>query len=100
MLERLQLLNVGPAPEIKLEFAPRLNLLTGELCRRPPPKAEAGRDAGDASTMSLTCAPEPSSFDVKVRQKGLSTIAELIGYERSRCTHRMSNRESGRNLRH
>jgi hypothetical protein len=30
MLESLQLQNVGPAPEMKLELAPRLNLITGD----------------------------------------------------------------------
>ena len=30
MLERLQLRNVGPAPEMALEFAPRINLITGD----------------------------------------------------------------------
>jgi hypothetical protein len=30
MLESLYLQNVGPAPEMKLEFAPRLNLITGD----------------------------------------------------------------------
>jgi AAA domain, putative AbiEii toxin, Type IV TA system len=30
MLEHLHLMNVGPAPEMRLELAPRLNLLTGD----------------------------------------------------------------------
>jgi AAA domain, putative AbiEii toxin, Type IV TA system len=30
MLEMLHLKNVGPAPEMKLEFAPRLNVITGD----------------------------------------------------------------------
>jgi predicted ATPase len=30
MLEYLHLINVGPAPEMELDFAPRLNLLTGD----------------------------------------------------------------------
>ena len=30
MLERLQLRNVGPAPAMALEFAPRINLITGD----------------------------------------------------------------------
>lgn len=30
MLESLHLQNVGPAPEMKMEFAPRLNLITGD----------------------------------------------------------------------
>ncbi|MFL5345615.1 MAG: AAA family ATPase [Hyalangium sp.] len=30
MLDSLQLQNVGPAPELKLELAPRLNLITGD----------------------------------------------------------------------
>jgi AAA domain, putative AbiEii toxin, Type IV TA system len=30
MLERLHLKNVGPAPELEMEFAPRVNLITGD----------------------------------------------------------------------
>ncbi len=30
MLEKLRLKNVGPAPEMEMEFAPRLNLITGD----------------------------------------------------------------------
>lgn len=30
MLERLELLHVGPAPKLEFDFAPRLNLLTGD----------------------------------------------------------------------
>jgi hypothetical protein len=30
MLESLHLQNVGPAPEIEMELAPRLNLITGD----------------------------------------------------------------------
>jgi hypothetical protein len=30
MLQHLQLKNVGPAPEVEIEFAPRLNLFTGD----------------------------------------------------------------------
>jgi hypothetical protein len=30
MLESLHLQNVGPAPEMKMELAPRLNLITGD----------------------------------------------------------------------
>ncbi len=30
MLESLHLKNVGPAPEMKMELAPRLNLITGD----------------------------------------------------------------------
>ena len=30
MLEYLHLINVGPAPEMELRLAPRLNLLTGD----------------------------------------------------------------------
>ena len=30
MLERLELKNVGPAPEMALDMAPRLNLITGD----------------------------------------------------------------------
>src|SRR4051812_29392166 len=30
MLELLHLTNVGPAPEMKMELAPRLNLITGD----------------------------------------------------------------------
>ena len=34
MLERLQLENVGPAPKMVLDLAPRLNLITGDNGRR------------------------------------------------------------------
>ena len=30
MLEKLHLKNVGPAPELEMEFAPRVNLITGD----------------------------------------------------------------------
>jgi recombinational DNA repair ATPase RecF len=30
MLEKLHLKNVGPAPELEMEFAPRLNIITGD----------------------------------------------------------------------
>ena len=30
MLEDLELLNVGPAPRMKAQFAPRVNLVTGD----------------------------------------------------------------------
>ena len=30
MLERLELENVGPAPEMMLNLAPRMNLITGD----------------------------------------------------------------------
>lgn len=30
MLDSLQLQNVGPAPQMRMEFAPRLNLITGD----------------------------------------------------------------------
>ena len=30
MIEHLRLENVGPAPEMALDFAPRVNLLTGD----------------------------------------------------------------------
>jgi hypothetical protein len=40
MLESIHLKNVGPAPEMKMDLAPRLNLITGDNCPAtitPPP---------------------------------------------------------------
>ena len=37
MLESLHLLNVGPAPEMKMELAPRLNLIRGQRARQELP---------------------------------------------------------------
>ena len=88
MIEYLRLRNVGPAPEMEMELAPRLNLITGDnglgksflldliwwaLTRRWPQEVNPHMNAGYAARpgrparMRLSCfvrgggAPHPST---------------------------------------
>ena len=82
MLESLHLLNVGPAPEMKMELAPRLNLITGDnglgksflldvawwaLTRKWPHDLNANLTSGYAARPTNMKAP--ASITLKVHSK-------------------------------
>jgi hypothetical protein len=89
MLESLHLLNVGPAPEMRLELAPRLNLITGDnglgksflldvawwaLTRKWPHDLNANLTSGYAARPTNVKAP--ASITLKVRSQSRSVEYE------------------------
>ena len=87
MLESIHLRNVGPAPEMKMELAPRLNLITGDnglgksflldvawwaLTRKWPQDLNANLPPGYAARP--TNVREPASITLKVRGKAGSAV--------------------------
>jgi len=88
MLERLKLQNVGPAPSMEIEFAPRVNLITGDnglgksflldiawwaLTRRWPQDLNVNLTSGYAARP--TTVKEPASITLTVRGKAGKTVA-------------------------
>lgn len=86
MLECLKLTNVGPAPEMTLQFAPRLNLFTGDnglgksflldvawwaLTRRWP------QQVNPAMTSGLPALPHDSAAAAKIHVRGRSTNGDV-----------------------
>ncbi len=85
MLESLHLKNVGPAPEMKLELAPRMNLITGDnglgksflldvawwaLTRQWPHQLNSNLTSGYAARPTNAKLPATIAFKVKGKSKG------------------------------
>ena len=85
MLERLELKNVGPAPEMALDMAPRLNLITGDnglgksflldvawwaLTRKWPRDLNPRLTSGYAARPTDIRKPAKLGFTVKTATKG------------------------------
>jgi hypothetical protein len=88
VLKRLELRNVGPAPHMALDLAPRLNIVTGDnglgksflldvawwaLTRRWPRDLNADLNSGFPARPRLVEAPATISFDVEGKAGGLAS---------------------------
>ncbi len=98
MLESLQLQNVGPAPEMKLELAPRLNLITGDnglgktflldvawwaLTRRWPQDLNANLTSGYAARPTDIGKKASISFEVETKSGRVAYESPYFAEEQS-----------------
>jgi len=98
MLEHLHLKNVGPAPEMQLEFAPRLNLITGDnglgksflldvawwaLTRKWPHDINQNLTSGYAARPSDVRKAASIQFQLKSKTKSVSYVSRYVPRDES-----------------
>lgn len=96
MLERLHLTNVGPAPEMEMDLAPRLNLITGDnglgksflldvawwaLTRRWPHEVNAKTTSGYAARPTDPKKPAAISFRLTSKTKSVEYVSAYVPRE-------------------
>ncbi|MGL6095600.1 MAG: AAA family ATPase, partial [Fimbriiglobus sp.] len=98
MLRRLRLKNIGPAPEMVLDFGSRLNLITGDnglgksflldvtwwaLTRRWPQDLNSKLTSGYAARPTDPTKPATIGFDLRSKSKGVSYTSTFSAADQS-----------------